>query len=52
MSEATRIVTRTGIRRVAVGCIVAIGTLAVTAGAALATTAVFATAPALPTLSG
>jgi hypothetical protein len=37
---------------VAVGCIVAIGTLALTAGAALATTVAFTTAPALPTLSG
>jgi hypothetical protein len=52
MCKAARIVTRTGIRRVAVGCIVAIGTLALTAGAALATTVAFTTAPALPTLSG
>jgi hypothetical protein len=47
-----RIVTRTGIRRVTVGCVVAIATLAVTASPSLATTVAFTTAPKLPALSG
>jgi hypothetical protein len=51
MSKAVRIVTRTGIQRVAVGCVVVTATLAMAAGAALATTVSFTTAPTLPTLS-
>jgi hypothetical protein len=52
MSKAVRIFTRTGIQRAAVGCVVVIATLAMSAGVSLATTVSFATAPALPTLSG
>jgi hypothetical protein len=46
-----RTVTRTGIRRVAVGCVVLIATVATTASVSLATTVSFTTAPTLPTLS-
>ncbi|MGZ4195783.1 MAG: hypothetical protein ACXVFQ_05180 [Solirubrobacteraceae bacterium] len=47
-----RTVTRTGIRRAAVGCVAVIATMAMTAGASVATTVAFTTAPTLPTLSG
>jgi hypothetical protein len=52
MSTAVRIVTRSGIQRAAVGCVVLIATMAMTAGASLATTVAFTTAPTLPALSG
>jgi hypothetical protein len=52
MSRAVRIVTRTGIRRVAVACLAVTSTLALTAGSSMATTVAFTTAPNLPTLSG
>jgi hypothetical protein len=52
MWKALRLVTRTGIRRAAPGCVVAIATLALTAGPSMATTVAFATAPNMPALSG
>ncbi|MGZ4327525.1 MAG: hypothetical protein ACXVXL_05725 [Solirubrobacteraceae bacterium] len=52
MSRAVRIVTRTGIWRVAVGCLVVTATLALTAGSSMATTVALTTAPTLPALSG
>jgi hypothetical protein len=52
MSKAPKVVTRTGIQRLALGCAVVMSTLALTAGSSLATTVAFTTAPALPTLTG
>jgi hypothetical protein len=52
MSRAVRIITRTGIRRVAAAWLVTTVTLALTAGSSMATTVAFTTAPTLPTLSG
>ena len=52
MSKAVRIVTRTGIRRVAVACVAVAASLALTTGPSMATTVAFTTAPALPTLNG
>jgi hypothetical protein len=51
MSKAVRLVTRTGVRGVAAGCVAVIAILTMTAGSATATTVVFASAPVLPTLS-
>jgi hypothetical protein len=52
MSKAPKVVTRTGIQRLALGCAVVTSALALTAGSSLATTVAFTTAPALPTLTG
>ena len=52
MSRAPKVVMRTGISRLAVGCAFVIATLALTAGSSLATTVAFTTAPGLPTLNG
>jgi hypothetical protein len=52
MSKAPKVVTRTGIQRLALGCAVVMSTLALTAGSSLATTVAFTTAPAFPTLTG
>jgi hypothetical protein len=52
MSKAPKVVTRTGIQRLALGCAVVMSTLALTPGSSLATTVAFTTAPALPTLTG
>jgi hypothetical protein len=52
MSTAPKVVTRTGIQRLALGCAVVIATLALTAASSLATTVAFTTAPTLPTLTG
>jgi len=49
MSRAPKVVTRTGISRLAVGCAVVIATLALIAGSSMATTVAFTTAPTLPT---
>jgi hypothetical protein len=50
--KAVRVVTRTGIRRAAAGCVAAVATMALAAGPSMATTVSFTTAPTLPTLSG
>lgn len=52
MSRAPKVITRTGISRVALACAVVSATLALTSGASMATTVAFTTAPALPTLTG
>ena len=52
MSKAVRSVTRTGIRRVAVGCVAVVAALALTAAQSMATTLALTTAPTLPTLTG
>jgi hypothetical protein len=52
MSRAPKVVTRTGISRLAIGSAVVIATLALNAGSSLATTVAFTTAPGLPTLNG
>jgi hypothetical protein len=52
VSRAPKVVTRSGIPHLAVGCAVVIATLALTAGSSLATTVAFTTAPALPALTG
>ena len=51
MSKAVRSGTRTGIRRVAVGCVAVVAALALTAAPSMATTVALTTA-ALPTLNG
>lgn len=51
MSKAVRAVTRTGIRRVTVGCVAVVASLAFTAAPSMATTVALTTA-ALPTLNG
>ncbi len=51
MSNALRVVTRTGMRRASAVCVVVIATLAATAGSSLATTVALTTAT-LPTLTG
>ena len=52
MSKAPKVVTRTGIPRVAFGCAAMLATLALTAGASTATTVALTTAPNLPALTG
>ena len=52
MSKAPKVVTRTGIPRVAFGCAAMLATLALTAGSSMATTVALTTAPNLPTLTG
>jgi hypothetical protein len=52
MSKAPKVVTRTGIPRVAFGCGAMLATLALTAGSSMATTVALTTAPNLPTLTG
>jgi hypothetical protein len=52
MSKAPKVVTRTGIPRLALGCAAVLATLALTAGASMATTVALTTAPNLPTLTG
>lgn len=52
MSNAARIVTRSSIQRAAIGCLVVVATLAMTAAPSMATTVAYATAPNIPTLSG
>ena len=52
MSKAPKVVTRTGISRVAFGCGAMLATLALTAGSSMATTVALTTAPNLPTLTG
>ena len=52
MSKAPKVVTRTGIPRVAFGCAAMLATLALTAGSSMATTVALTTPPALPTLTG
>jgi len=52
MSKVPKLVTRTGIPRLALGCAAVLATLALTAASSMATTVAFTTAPGLPTLSG
>jgi hypothetical protein len=52
MSKAPKVVTRTGILRVAFGCAAMLATLALTARSSMATTVALTTAPNLPTLTG
>lgn len=52
MSKAPKVVTRTGIPRVAFGCAAMLATLALSAGSSMATTVALTTAPNLPTLTG
>ena len=52
MSKAPKVVTRTGIPRVAFGCAAMLATLALTAGSSMATTVALTTAPNMPTLTG
>jgi hypothetical protein len=52
MSKAPKVVTRTGIPRLALGCAAVLATLALTAGSSMATTVALTTPPALPTLTG
>jgi hypothetical protein len=52
MSKAPKVVTRTGIPRVAFGCGAMLATLALTAGSSMATTVALTTAPNLPSLTG
>jgi hypothetical protein len=52
MSKAPKVVTRTGIPRLALGCAAVLATLALTAGSSMATTVALTTAPNLPTLTG
>ena len=52
MSKAPKVVTRTGIPRVAFGCAAVLATLALTAGSSMATTVALTTPPTLPALSG
>jgi hypothetical protein len=52
MSKAPKVVTRTGIPRVAFGCGAMLAMLALTAGSSMATTVALTTAPNLPTLTG
>lgn len=52
MSKAPKVVTRTGIPRVAFGCGAMLATLALTAGSSMATTVALTTAPNIPTLTG
>ena len=52
MSRAPKVITRTGISRLALACAVASAALAMTARSSMATTVAFTTAPALPNLTG
>ena len=52
MSKAPKVVTRTGIARLALGCAAVLATLALTAGSSMATTVALTTAPNLPNLTG
>jgi len=52
VSKAPKIVTCTGIPRLALGCAAVLATLTLTAGPSMATTVALTTAPTLPTLTG